>query len=265
MPQLLRKGWRVLATLRNSGRGQELFREELKSYGDRLCILELDVTRSEDRRAVVQWIERENRGELDCLVNNAGWGAYGAFEDLSERQLRAQMEICFFGAALLTQELLPLLRSSGGRLVNVSSVLGFVGLPLTSAYCASKFALEGWSESLRFELAPHGVRVILIEPGSFKSQFRENVAWGERTGDYASPYGDQTKRYQQFRDRRAPELPDPQTVIQALLRAILDSEPPFRLRCGSEPRSFYWARKLLPVRLEEFLLKRVYRKIFGQA
>ena len=113
--------------------------------------------------------------KLDALVNNAGYGLFGVFEELSEDLIRKQMEVNFFGCVLLTQALLPSIRATRGVILNLSSMLGFFAPPMSSLYCASKFAIEGWSESLHFELAPHGVRVVLIEPGSFNTQFGSNL------------------------------------------------------------------------------------------
>src|SRR4051812_989919 len=112
--------------------------------------------------------------------------ACSAHSRICPKRSCAQMEVGFFGAAQLIQALLPALRRARGRIINVSSVLGYIGMPLTSAYSASKFALEGLSESLHYELAPHGVQVALVEPGRHRTEFSAKVSWGERAWSPAS-------------------------------------------------------------------------------
>src|SRR5688572_23972764 len=144
----LARDWTVVGTLRNAQRSEEIFHEELKAYAGRFFAPPLDVTREEERAAACDFIERRFEGRLDCLVNNAGFGLFGPLEESSEAQIREQMEVNFFGTVLLTRSLLPSLRKSGGRIINISSAMGYMGMPLSSMYSASKFALEGFSESL---------------------------------------------------------------------------------------------------------------------
>src|SRR5262245_25417622 len=195
VPEFLRDGWQVIATMRGAEKRQALFSKELQQYGDQLAILLLDVTNAEERRAVRDFIKERFGGRLDCLVNNAGYGLFGAVEDLSEAQIRQQMEVNFFGLVLLTQILLPQLRQSRGRVINISSVLGFMAMPMSVMYCASKFAVEGFSEGLAYELEPHGVQVALVEPGAFRTNFAEKLTWGDKSSDTNSPYQKQTAAY----------------------------------------------------------------------
>jgi NAD(P)-dependent dehydrogenase (short-subunit alcohol dehydrogenase family) len=262
VPKLLDSGWQVIATLRNAQARSELFKEECEKYPQALTLLELDVTQEGDIVKIASWVEAHLEGRLDCLINNAGFGVYGAFEDLSMDQLRDQMETNFFGLVSLTQKLLPALRHAKGRLINVSSVLGFAGLPLTSAYCASKFAVEGLTEALRFELAPHGVQVALVEPGSFPSGFISNVQWGQRSSDVSSPYFAQTRAFREFRSRRS-KPKSAESVIEAIYGAMECTHLPLRIRCGREPWLFYCLRKYFPTCLEEWVLKKIFAKMFG--
>src|SRR5262245_19631363 len=177
IPEFLREGWHVIATMRDAANRKGIFNEELNGYRDALSLLSLDVTNEAERAAAKNFIEEKFGGKLDCLVNNAGYGLFGAVEDLSEAQIREQMEVNFFGLVLLTQMLLPQLRKASGRIINLSSVLGFTGMPMSAMYCASKFAVEGFSEGLYHELKPHGVQVALVEPGAFRTNFAEKLTW----------------------------------------------------------------------------------------
>jgi NAD(P)-dependent dehydrogenase (short-subunit alcohol dehydrogenase family) len=183
--ELLRRGWSVLATMRRADERRDLFAEELAANPGTLEVMSLDVADAGERAAVAAHVMET--GVLDCLINNAGYGLFGALEDLSEEQLRRQFEVNFFGAALLTRDLLPALRRCGGSVLLVSSVLGRTGFPLTSGYCASKYALEGLGEALYYELQPLGVRVGIVEPGGRRTRFGDNVEWA--AGSTASAGG----------------------------------------------------------------------------
>ena len=203
VPEFLREGWTVIATMRNAEQRADLFKKELSSASDRLFLFSLDVTDEKDRQTAAEFIDEHFEGKLDCLVNNAGYGLFGAAEDLSEEQVRQQLEVNFFGLVFLTQKLLPQIRQAEGRIINVSSVLGFSAMPLATLYCASKFAVEGFSEGLYHELKPHGVQVAIVEPGGFRTSFVEKQNWGEYSFHKSSPYLEQTQSYNRYREQRA--------------------------------------------------------------
>jgi NAD(P)-dependent dehydrogenase (short-subunit alcohol dehydrogenase family) len=260
IPAFLGEGWRVIGTLRRAAERAESFKDELRD--GRFRLHELDVTREEDRRAAAEVIGREFGGRLDCLVNNAGYGVFGALEDVSEQQLREQMEINFFGLALTTRALLPALRNARGRVINISSVLGFVGMPMASLYCASKFAVDGLSESLHFELAPHGVGVAVVEPGAFRTNFSANQQYGERTFDENSPYAEQSKALKRYRERRASGRgTPPDEVVNAVIKLATADRMPLRVRCGKDARSVYAMKRLLPERLQWKVMAASFRKM----
>jgi len=263
--EFLHAGWRVIATLRNAEDRRELFADDTAKAGDRLFILSLDVAREQERAAIAAFIEKQLGGRLDCLVNNAGYGVIGAFEDLSEAQIREQMEVNFFGLALLTRDLLPFLRNARGRLINVSSVLGYTGMPLSSLYCASKFAVEGLSEALYYELQPHGVQVALVEPGAYRTGFRTNIIYGEKSFAETSAYKSQFAALSDYRNRRddGPGTPiDP--VINAVMRLAAAKKMPLRVRCGKDAKAAYVAKRLLPAGLHRMVMSKVYEKLFAR-
>lgn len=256
--QFLQQGWTVIATLRRLEERRHEFDHE--PHIENLILHEMDVTLDHDRQAVRQMIEKRLGGKLDCLINNAGMGVFGPLEGISEKQLRAQFESNFFSAVLLTQALLPALRLARGRVINISSGFGFIGFPLTSVYCASKFALEGLTESLRHELLPHGVQVGLVEPGTFKTSFNKNLSWGDLSHE---AYRTQVQSYEKLRVKRAKKLnKDSTPVIQAVLSLATSPRMPLRTQCGSDSRAAYYFKKWLPDSIFDFGMRMATGRIF---
>lgn len=264
VPRFLDAGWTVLAAMRNAEDRKALFKEEAARAADRLFVINLDVTNKQDREGVARFIEQRLDGRLDALVNNAGFGLFGALEDVTEAQMREQMEVNFFGLALLTRQLLPPLRRARGRVISVSSVLGYTGMPLSSLYSASKFAVEGLSESLYYELRPHGVQVAVVEPGAFRTGFRDNMVYGETSFDESSAYARQFaafKRYRQTRDQRNGNPMEP--VLDAVMKLAAAKKMPLRVRCGRDAKAGYAAKRLLPEGLHLAVLGKLFDKLFS--
>jgi NAD(P)-dependent dehydrogenase (short-subunit alcohol dehydrogenase family) len=262
--EFLREGWTVIATLRNAEQRAELFKNEMSSAPDRLFLFSLDVSDAKDREAAAEFIAEHFEGRLDCLINNAGYGLFGALEDLSEEQIREQLEVNFFGLVLLTRGLLPQIRRAQGRIINLSSVLGYTGMPLASLYCASKFAVEGFSEGLYHELKAHGVQVALVEPGAFRTSFADKQAWGEQSFDDHSPYRKQTLAYSRYREQRASgEGVSPEPVIGAVMRLASSQRMPMRVRCGKDAKGVYAVKRLLPESLQAAVFTKVYARLFS--
>jgi NAD(P)-dependent dehydrogenase (short-subunit alcohol dehydrogenase family) len=245
--ELLGRGWTVVAALRDAEKRRSLFSDELKQYGDRLQLVDLDVTSDADRKRAHAWIDAKLDGKLDCLINNAGYGITGALEDLSEEQIRYQFEVNFFGVALLTKELLPCLRAAKGRVIQLSSVAGFSSLPLNSMYCATKHAIEGLTETMQYEVLPLGVQVCLVEPGGFATPFKASRVLGEHSLDSASPYFDFTRRFEKLLTN-PPKFAfgDPQVVIRKVGRLADRRRLPLRVRCGKDSNLAFIVRSLLP-------------------
>lgn len=252
-------GWTVLATLRNSARIKD------QPNDPRFRVLELDVTKSEDRAAVAHYIETQFDGKLDCLINNAGYGLFGSLEETSESELRQQFEVNFFGLAFLSQALLPSLRAAKGKIINLSSVCGAHGMPLTSSYCASKFAVEGLTESLRYELAPHGVQVGMIEPGGFRTKFGANVQWSARSNEADTLYAVQNSNYRRLLAKlRAGKGKPAITVARTAYWMATTPRMPLRVQVGKDARATHWARRLLPAFLWTRLSETMYRAVFNR-
>src|SRR6201996_490738 len=167
----LKRGDKVVATARNP----EALNELVTAYGDAVLALPLDVT---DRDAVFEAIGQAHRhfGRLDVILSNAGYGYMGAIEELEPAQAKANFDTNVFGTLSVIQAALPILRAqAGGHILTVSSIGGVIGFPTGGAYTATKFAIEAMSEALAAEVAPFRIRVTIIEPGSFSTEFRSSV------------------------------------------------------------------------------------------
>jgi NAD(P)-dependent dehydrogenase (short-subunit alcohol dehydrogenase family) len=258
----LRNGDMVLATGRNLTTRQDILAIERAKYPGKLVEYSLDITNKNEVTFVSQTVAKEF-GSLDILVNNAGYGLFGALEDLKEEEIRYQMEVNFFGTVSVTQALLPLLRKSKGKIFNFSSVFGFMGFPLTSVYCASKYAIEGLTESLRGELAPHGVQVCLIQPGGYRTNFGGSIAWGDSRSE--SPYHLQSSNYQALRIKFAEKnSQDPAEVSKGVLKLSLQSKMPMRKVFGKDGKASL-IMKSLPSVLYWLVMDIANRKIFLKA
>lgn len=262
---LLDRGWEVIAGLRGAEGRAQLLAGEAAAHPGRLSLLSLDVTEKEQRSAAARLVAARG-GRLDLLVNNAGYGQFGALEDLSEEQLRWQFEVNFFGAAFLTRDLLPALRAARGRVLNVSSILGLAALPLAGAYCSSKFALEGLSEALSYELEPHGVQVCAVEPGGFGTRFESNTCWGEGSRRDDSPYRAQTDGYRRMRERlAATRRASPDVVVDLLIRLAEAPRIPRRARVGKDAHALALLEALLPDAWAHRLFAFAYGRAMGGA
>lgn len=224
----LERGDSVAATARDVSTLDDL----VERFGERLLPIRLDVTdREADIAAVRQAHERF--GRLDVVVNNAGYGHFGLVEELTEDEARAQLETNFFGALWVTQAALPILRAQGsGHILQVSSIGGISAFPLVGVYHASKWALEGLSQSLAQEVADFGVKVTLIEPGGFSTDWAgSSASRSEPLPDYAAYH----ERVLEERGKRNATPGDPQASAAAVLRLVDADEPPLRCFFGSGP------------------------------
>jgi NAD(P)-dependent dehydrogenase (short-subunit alcohol dehydrogenase family) len=224
----LRRGDRVAATARDPSTLDDLAQE----HGDALLPMALDVT---DREAVFEAVRtaHEHFGQLDVVVNNAGYGQFGMVEELSEQEARDQIETNLFGALWVTQATLPFLREQGsGHVLQVSSIGGISAFQGIGMYHASKWALEGLSQSLAQEVQGFGIHVTLIEPGGFSTD------WGGSSARHAEPldaYGEVHEASRQRRARGASSAGDPSASAEAIMRIVDAEEPPLRCFFGSAP------------------------------
>ena len=233
---------------------------ELATHG--VIPVEMDVSVAGDNeRAVSRIIESE--GRIDVLINNAGFGLYGPIEDTPIDEARRQFEVNLFGLAHLTQLVLPHMRVQGsGRIVNVSSMLGRIFMPQSAWYLATKHALEGWSDCLRLETAPFGIQVVLIEPGSIKTEFGRGIGAQLRRLEGASAYQAQIDPFLEMLDN--PGAGFRQTEARALAkvyaRAATARRPRRRYVAGSQARSAMFTRRWFGDRVYEFMLRHAFRR-----
>jgi NAD(P)-dependent dehydrogenase (short-subunit alcohol dehydrogenase family) len=226
----LARGDTVVGTLRQ--REQAASFEKL-APGRSHAVL-LDVTRSADIAPAVQRAV-ELAGRIDVLVNNAGYGLFGAVEEVSDAEARHVMETNFFGALAVTRALLPQLREQrSGHIFNITSIAGVIGFPGCGLYAASKFALEGASEALAAELAPFNVRVTIVEPGGFRTNFSGGSL--RQAGHVIAAYADTPsgKVRNGVGRHRGQEPGDPAKAAQAIITALEAPQPPLRLVLGAD-------------------------------
>jgi short-subunit dehydrogenase len=217
-----------------------------------LKVLKLDVTDEKSVKDAIRQIIYES-SRIDVLVNNAGYGVMGAVEDLSLNEFKSQFETNFFGVIRVTKEVIPIMRKQeNGNIINVSSVGGIIGLPLNSAYISSKFALEGWSESMRYELEQFGVDVILIEPGVVKTNFFENVVItnNNTTNNKTSPYSELTQKlFEGFVPMLNSSISSvPTDVAEVIYQAIESNNKEVRYPVGKDAVSIIKTRQKLPAK-----------------
>jgi NAD(P)-dependent dehydrogenase (short-subunit alcohol dehydrogenase family) len=222
-------GDRVVAT----GRKRTAVAERLGPDGESLLAAELDVNDGSQAMAAVE-AAVSRFGAIDVLVNNAGYGLLGFFEEITASDAQAQFATNFFGALNVTRAILPVMRSARkGRIFNVSSLGGLMGVQFGSLYCATKFALEGFSESLAKEVAPFGILVTIVEPGPFRTDFLtpESLRHGE---DRISDYDDRRAQLRAaYVDRGGLQPGDPAKLANALVQLANEPQPPMRFLAGT--------------------------------
>lgn len=223
----LERGDSVVATARDASSLDDL----VATYGDRVLPIALDVT---DREAVFTAVARahEHFGRVDVVVNNAGYGQFGLVEELSESEARQQIETNLFGALWVTQAALPFLREQGsGHILQVSSIGGISAFPTVGIYHASKWALEGFSQSLAQEVAGFGIKVTIIEPGGYSTD------WGGSSARHATPIPayDEVREQAANRPSRRGTPGDPAATRDAVLTLVDSDDPPLRVFFGEAP------------------------------
>jgi NAD(P)-dependent dehydrogenase (short-subunit alcohol dehydrogenase family) len=235
----LERGDKVAATARNT----ETLTDLVERFGDAVLPLRLDVT---DRTQVFEAVAaaKERFGRLDVVVNNAGYALVGAVEELGEQELRDELETNVFGVFHVTQAVLPVLRAQGsGHIVQISSVMGLTTLAGAGGYSASKWALEGLSEALSQEVAPFGIKVTVIEPGGFATDFKNSSLFTAHRQDAYDPLHASLAEMS-----AAAQMPGPEGVGGAILQLVDAEEPPLRLLFGEQPTQ--WVPAVYQQRLE---------------
>jgi NAD(P)-dependent dehydrogenase (short-subunit alcohol dehydrogenase family) len=231
---LARNGFLTYATMRNLKKS-----EDIKSLAEKeklpLGVVELDVTDDRSVKNAIRSITAES-GRIDVLVNNAGYALNGAFEDIAMEELKAQYETNLFGVTRVTQAVLPFMRKQkSGIIVNISSgVVPMGGFPGGSAYVSTKFAIEGLSGSMRYELEPLGIKVVLVEPGVIGTNFFNAVVTAKKSRDPNSPYSQIMQKMATSFEEVTKNASSPELVARVVLEAITDENPSLMYIAGKD-------------------------------
>ncbi|HSG74182.1 MAG TPA: SDR family oxidoreductase [Nitrosopumilaceae archaeon] len=253
---LARENFFTFASMRNIEKAEKI-QEIAKKENLNLEVIELDVDKAESIKNAIKKIQ-EQKGRIDVLVNNAGYLLTGCLEDVTMDELKAQFETNFFGVIRMIQETAPIMRKQGsGIIVNVSSVAGRIGFPGTPAYISSKFALEGISECMRYELSPFGIKTIIIEPGVIKTNIFSTMKIAKGKPD--SPYKEITEKVMNGVKMMAEMGTSPDEVAKTIMKAIHTEEPLPRYVVGSDASMFLEAKKMkTDIEFENYIKKELF-------
>jgi NAD(P)-dependent dehydrogenase (short-subunit alcohol dehydrogenase family) len=244
---LARTGFHTYASMRNLEKSKNIT-EIANTEKLPLQVVQLDVN---DGRSVKDAIDKivAEKDRIDILVNNAGYGLFGSLEDISIEEVKAQFETNFFGVIRVTQQVLPVMRKQNSRctIVNVSSVGGRIGVPILSAYQSTKFALEGLSESMSYELEPFGIRVVIIEPGFIRTNIINSSTSAKKALDPKSPYFSLMQKVENhFKSMMENASSPPEEVAMVILKALTSENPQLRYTVGNDAATIVQARMNMP-------------------
>ena len=239
---LARNGFLTYATMRNLNKSQNL-----KSIATKenlpIRIKYLDVTDDASVKDAIQAISSET-GQVDVLVNNAGYGLNGAFEDLAMDEIKSQYETNVFGLIRTTQAVLPIMRrQKSGTIVNISSGAGRFGFPGGSAYVSTKFAVEGLSESMSYELEPFGIKVIIVEPGVIRTNFGNGLVIAKKSQDPNSPYTQLMRKTATSFEEMMKNASSPDLVAKVVLDAVRNESPNLRYLAGNDVEAWLGSKR----------------------
>ena len=252
---LAREGYFTYATMRDLKK-KEVIKKIAEEENLPLKVIELDVDNDDSVQNAVKTIIEEKQ-RIDVLVNNAGWGIWGTAEDVSIEEFRAQFETNFFSVVRMIQKVAPIMRKQGtGDIVNISSIAGRIGFPVSTAYISSKFAIEGLSESLRYELGPFGIDVIIIEPGVIKTNFFDSMKTAKKADDV---YKEITEKVISGVKMMAEMGTPPKEVANVIIKSLKEEKPLPRYVVGNDAAMFLEAKKMkTDIEFENYLKKELY-------
>ncbi|WP_020063129.1 oxidoreductase [Bacillus sp. 123MFChir2] len=258
--EFAKKGYLIIATMRNIKKQTKLLEKAASLHLERNIIIhQLDVTSQKSIENFTSFIN--NLGRVDILINNAGYASGGFVEEIPIEEYRNQFETNVFGAIAVTQAVLPVMRKQKyGKIINVSSISGKMGFPGLSPYVASKYAIEGWSESLRLEVKPFGIDVSLIEPGSYNTNIWEiGQKLAESTSESESPYKEYMKKIEQHIHNGSESFGDPQDVAEKIVSIAESQHPTLRYPVGKGVKLMILLKNVLPWKWWEFLVLRRFK------
>jgi NAD(P)-dependent dehydrogenase (short-subunit alcohol dehydrogenase family) len=253
---LARDGYYTYATMRDISKAPKI-QEISKKENLKLDVIELDVDKEDSIKSAISKIVSKNN-RIDVVVNNAGFLLFGCLEDISVEDIKAQFETNFFGVIRLIKETAPIMRKQkSGIIVNVSSVAGRIAFPATPAYISSKFALEGLSESMRYEMSPFGIKTIIIEPGVIKTNMLSS--FNESTAKSDSPYKEISEKVMNGIKMMGEMATPPSEVAKTIIKAIKTPDPLPRYIVGNDAQMFLEAKKMkTDIEFENYLKKELF-------
>lgn len=258
---LAQQGWRVFATMRNLKKSGPL---RQRAVGLPLEILSLDVDKPTSAVQAAASILKKT-GRIDTLVNNAGWGAFGALEEFTDDEILAQYETNVFGLMRVTRAVLPAMRAQrSGRIIHIGSLAGKMTFAGIGLYCSSKYAVEALTEGLRLELRPFDIEAAVVEPGSIKTSFKMNRRKAKLFLQGKSAYQKVMSNILYFGDHPSSLAPGPAKVAQVVLKALSSNRMTARYTAGLDAFWFPAVRWFLPDFIYDFLLKRMYQRFTKQ-
>lgn len=260
--ELAKKNYLVIATMRNLQKQVDLISQATKlNLQQNIKVQQLDVTDQSSIHNFQLFLKDMNR--VDLLINNAGYATGGFVEEIPVEEYRKQFETNLFGAISITQLVLPYMRKQkSGKIINISSISGQVGFPGLSPYVSSKYALEGWSESLRLEVKPFGIDVALLEPGSYNTNIWEvGKQLAENQSDTISPYNEYMDKIQKHINSGSNTFGNPLDVANKIVEIAEAKRTNLRYPIGKGVKFMIFAKKILPWRLWEFLVLRSFKKM----
>ncbi|MBE5106541.1 SDR family oxidoreductase [Bacillus thuringiensis] len=260
--ELAKKDYLVIATMRNLEKQEKLISPATKlNIQQNIKVQQLDVTNQNSILNFQLFLREINR--VDLLINNAGYANGGFVEEITVEEYRKQFETNLFGAISITQLVLPYMREQkSGKIINISSISGQVGFPGLSPYVSSKYALEGWSESLRLEVKPFGIDVALIEPGSYNTNIWEvGKQLAENQVDTTSPYNEYMDKIQKHMNSGSDTFGNPIDVANKIVEIAEFNRTNLRYPIGKGVKFMIFVKKILPWRLWEYLVLRSIKKM----
>ena len=257
---LAENGFKTYATMRNVSKASKIL-DKVQRRNLPIEVLELDVNSDKSvRQAVEKIVKAEDR--IDVLVNNAGYALIGAVEDLSTDEVRDQYETNVFGVFRTIREVLPTMRRQrNGTIINISSIAGVVGFVGMGAYVSTKFAIEGLTQSLRLELAPFGIRALVIEPGVIKTNILDSSPVAKGAQSKSSAYKEMMQQFNEILNSMVENASEPIVVANQVLRAATEMQPKMRYPAGPDAEMILAAREQkTDEELEEFMAKMMVDK-----
>lgn len=251
---LMKKGFRVYGTSRKADNTQIISEQGSKGF---ITMIQMDVTSDKSVASAIEEV-MAREGRIDVLVSNAGTGISGSIEDTSLDEAKYQFETNFFGSLRVIREVLPIMRKQkSGRIIAISSVAGVISIPYQAHYSASKFALEGLMEALRYEVAPFNIKVTIVEPGDTKTSFTSNRLISANSNE-KSPYHERFQRSIKRMEQDEMNGASPESVAQLIYKLIIKKNPPLRTAAGFQYKAILFLKKLLPARILEFAVDKLY-------